>query len=134
MNSYSYDSFRSSHIPNFLPHPTHQIHTCPEQACYRIHVHCFMPKFVVPFNHGSISMCRDAAHTATAILGQAFIQQVKICLLANLEPHVVIIILLDVFYLKQTHSITVSISGYYRLTVLGDYSQMSSSVVQKRSF
>lgn len=90
--------FCSLHIPPLLIHPANQVHACPEQAGNRIYVHSFMPKFVVPFNHGSLSMCRDATHTPTAIFSQTFIPQMQVCFPANFQPHGLAIILLDVCY------------------------------------
>ena len=52
-------------------------------------------------------MSRDTTYSSSAILCQAFIKKITIFLLTHFQPHRIIIILFDVFYLKQANLFSV---------------------------
>ena len=64
----------------------------------------FVEQLIMPADQLAVAVTADGAGTL-AVETQVFIQQVAICLANCLEPHGIVVILLNVFDLHQTHHI-----------------------------
>lgn len=95
------------HIPFLLIKPKHQVSSSVNYASHSSLFLGLSEKLIMPSNHGLDALGAYASYSTFSVFSQILIKQVAVCLLAHLQPHGVVIILLDVLNLNQTDHIAV---------------------------
>lgn len=106
METSKLSALSTPHVLYLLPYAKEEVPACIKQGYDRVHSFGFAVEPVVPFDERHIAMIayRPAAFT---VAGQVFVQKEAVGLTANLEPHGVIVVLLDFGNLDIAHHLAV---------------------------